>query len=117
MPTYVVVVHDEPEFVGQLVSALSSAGHDVTPFPDPVAAWDVLSTPQRIEVLVTGVTFPPNRSNGLALALKARSIRPAIHVLFTRPVGIITSNRRGWGVHGPPGQRTCCGRGRHTLAE
>jgi hypothetical protein len=35
---------------------------------------------------VTGVTFPPGRSNGLAPALKARSIRPDIRVLFTAPL-------------------------------
>jgi DNA-binding NtrC family response regulator len=83
MPARAVVVHDDPAFVKQLVSALRAAGHEVAAFADPREAWDHLSMPQRIEVLITGVEFSPGRSNGLALALKARTKRPKLHVLFT----------------------------------
>ena len=83
MPARVVVVHDDPAFVEQLVSALRAAGHEVAAFADPLDAWGDLSTPQRIGVLITGVEFSPGRSNGVALALKARTKRPKLHVLFT----------------------------------
>ena len=83
MPARVVVVHDDPRFAGQLASALRSAAHDVAAFADPIAAWDVLEEPQRIAVLVTGVEFPPGRSNGIALARKIRVSRPDVQVLFT----------------------------------
>jgi predicted protein tyrosine phosphatase len=38
--------------------------------------------PRRIEWLITGVEFSPGRSNGFALARKARTDRPTLHVLF-----------------------------------
>ena len=83
MPARVVVVHDDPTFVEQLVSVLRAAGHEVDAFVDPIDAWDDLSMPHGIEVLITGVEFSPGRSNGVALARKARTKRSKLHVLFT----------------------------------
>jgi DNA-binding NtrC family response regulator len=88
MPARIVVVHDDPEFAGRLVSALRSTGHDVAAFADPIAAWDVVEEPRPIEVLVTGVQFPPGRSNGVALARKVRVRRPEIQVLLTAQGGL-----------------------------
>jgi DNA-binding NtrC family response regulator len=83
MPARVVVVHDEPGFVDDLVAGLNSAGHRVAVFSDPLAAWDALETAQLAEILITRVQFPPGKSNGLALALRARANRPEIQVIFT----------------------------------
>ena len=44
---------------------------------------DDLWVPRLIKVLITGVEFSPGRSNAVALALKARTKRPKLHVLFT----------------------------------
>ena len=82
MPARVVVVHDEPEFAGRLVSALRSAGHDVTAFTAPLATWDVVTDLQRVDVLITRVVYPPGQSNGVTLAMKVPN-QPEIHVLLT----------------------------------
>jgi DNA-binding response OmpR family regulator len=83
MPARVVVVHDEPEFVDELVAALNLAGYQVAVFPDPIAAWGALEAARLTEVLITCVQFPPGKSNGLALAYMARANRRSIQVIFT----------------------------------
>jgi DNA-binding NtrC family response regulator len=82
MPARVVVVHDEPGFVEELVAALNFAGHQVAAFSDPLAAWDALAAPRLTELLISRVRFPLGKSNGLALALRARTNRPEIQVIF-----------------------------------
>jgi CheY-like chemotaxis protein len=82
MPTRIVVVHDEPSFVDELVAALSSMGHQVAAFTNPLEAWDALAAAEKTEVLITCVHFPPGKSNGLALAHMAHLNRPSIHVIF-----------------------------------
>jgi DNA-binding NtrC family response regulator len=83
MPARVVVVHDEPELLTELVAAIRLAGHDVAAFVDPMKALDALDVAQRIEVLITRVQFPQGKPNGIALALMARTKRPGIRVVFT----------------------------------
>ena len=82
MPARIVVVHDGANFVEELAERLRAEGHEVATFPDPIAAWDALEAAQSSEVLVTRVTFPPGRSNGMALALMARNKRREIKVVF-----------------------------------
>jgi DNA-binding response OmpR family regulator len=79
MAPRLLVVHDEVEFVDAVVTSLKVAGHQVTAFPDPLAAWDAI---EEINVLITRVQFPPGKSNGLALARKARVNRPPTCILF-----------------------------------
>jgi DNA-binding NtrC family response regulator len=83
MPASVVVVHDDPDYVGQLTVALSLAGYDALSFVDPIHALNALDASQWLEVLVTRVHFGPGKINGVALARMARSKRPGIRVLFT----------------------------------
>ena len=78
MPARIVVVHDDPEFVDQLQSALRRAGRDVAAFADLMDALAALDAAQRIEVLITRMQFPPGKPNGLALARMARHKRPGI---------------------------------------
>src|ERR1700761_4099317 len=82
MPARVVVVHDEPSFVDELMAALNLAGHRAVAFPDPLAAWDALEAARQTEILITRAQFPPGKSNGLALAHMARLKRPGIQVIF-----------------------------------
>jgi DNA-binding NtrC family response regulator len=83
MPASVVVVHDEPEFIDQLTSALVLAGHGVVAFTDPMAALSAFDAEGDLEVLVTRIRFGPGKLHGVALARMARSKRPGIRVLFT----------------------------------
>jgi DNA-binding NtrC family response regulator len=83
MPARVVVVHDEPRFVNEVVAALNLADHQVAAFTDPLAAWDALAAARLTEVLITRVQFPPGKSNGLALTRMARANRPDIQVILT----------------------------------
>jgi DNA-binding NtrC family response regulator len=82
VPARIVVVYADTEFSEELATRLRTEGHDVATFPDPLAAWDALEAAKLTEVLVTRVEFPPGRSNGVSLALMARSKRPGIRVLF-----------------------------------
>jgi DNA-binding NtrC family response regulator len=82
VPARIVVVFDDTEFSGELAAQLRTEGNDTATFPDPLVAWDALEAAALIEVLVTRVEFPPGRSNGVSLALMARSKRPGIRVLF-----------------------------------
>lgn len=82
MPARIVIVHDEPDFADSLTAALKSAGHDVAMFTDPTAGLDALDDARRVELLITRVTFPPGKPNGVSLARMARYKRPSIRVLF-----------------------------------
>ena len=82
MPARVVLVHDETEFVDELIAALTLAGHQVATFTDPLEAWDALAAARLTKVLITRVQFPPGKSNGLALANMVRSKHPKIQVIF-----------------------------------
>lgn len=82
MPASVVIVHNDSTFVAEATAALRAAGHDVTSFSDPMAALDALEVSQRAQVLVTRVTFPNGKPNGVSLALVARTKRPRLKVLF-----------------------------------
>jgi DNA-binding NtrC family response regulator len=82
MPARIVIVHDEPGFTERIAAALRGNGHDVASFVDPIEALDALQDAQRIEVLVTRLSFPDGRSNGVSLALMARARRSDIKVLF-----------------------------------
>ena len=77
MPARIVMVHDEPEFLGPAVVALKAAGHDVAMFEDPMAALTVLEGRHNVELLITRIAFSPGKPNGVALALMAKHMRPS----------------------------------------
>jgi DNA-binding NtrC family response regulator len=83
MPARIVLVHDDPEFVGPALRGLRAAGYDVVAFTESMPAIDALEHPKRIELLITRVRFPLGTPNGAALARMARLKRPGIKVLFT----------------------------------
>jgi CheY-like chemotaxis protein len=67
MPAAVVVVHDEPETCEAILRALSEAGLDAVGFTNPMAALDAVETDSELRVLVTRISFGPDKLNGLAL--------------------------------------------------
>jgi len=48
MPARVVLVHDDPEFVGPLRDAIQASGYDVAVFPDSMVALDALDAAQTV---------------------------------------------------------------------
>jgi DNA-binding NtrC family response regulator len=80
MPATIVVVHDEPESLGEITEGLRSAGYDVAAFLDPLAAIAAL---ERARVLITRVQFTRGRPHGIALAQMAQVRRPGIKLVFT----------------------------------
>ena len=83
MPAKIVVVHDEPEFIDEVVTAISRAGWDAVGFSDSMAAVHALDGEHKIELLITRVQFGPGKPHGISLALMAKSKLPKIDVLFT----------------------------------
>jgi len=78
----IVVVHDDPELTGRIVSALERAGHEVSAFAEPIAALELLEAALRVDLLVTRVRFAARKSHGVSLALVAKSKQPGLKVLF-----------------------------------
>lgn len=83
MPARIVVVHDEQEFIGDAVSALSLAGHDVVAFSNSIVALNSFDNPARVELLITRIRFPAGQPHGLSLALVLKTKRRDLKVLFT----------------------------------
>ncbi len=83
MPSHIVVVHDEPDFVEQMVETLTAAGWEAAGFSDPMAAIQAFDDADRIDLLITRVRFGPRKPHGISLALMAKIKRPRIKLLFT----------------------------------
>jgi CheY-like chemotaxis protein len=82
MPASVVIVHDSPEFLAGAASALRDAGYDVTCHCSPLAAIDDVEAGARIDVLVTGVAFPPGSPHGISLTHMLRARRRGLPVVL-----------------------------------
>jgi DNA-binding NtrC family response regulator len=82
MPAPVLVVHEDPNTRELALSALRAAGHEVVAFADPIVALDAIESDSRVRVLVTSVTFPARKPNGVSLARMVRVKRPGIKVVF-----------------------------------
>jgi DNA-binding NtrC family response regulator len=80
MPATIVVVHPDPETLGEISAALRTAGYDVAEFIDPLAAIAAL---ERARVLITLAQFGQGRLHGIALAQMAQARRPGIKIVFT----------------------------------
>ena len=77
----VLVVDDEPT-VRMLVSeVLKDLGYLSIEAPDGIGALKIIESSQRIDLLITDVGLP-NGLNGRQLADAARTLRPALKVLF-----------------------------------
>jgi DNA-binding NtrC family response regulator len=80
--TWLVVVHDDATLRAAMIAGLVAAGHGVDGFADPMLAWGTCHAGPDMGVLITGVNFPPGRSNGVALARMTVSENSATQVLF-----------------------------------
>jgi PAS domain S-box-containing protein len=77
----IVLVEDDAATRGVCERALSRLGYRVVPLGDPLEALDRLrSDPQTVDLLLTDLVMPS--MNGLALARRARRIRPEMRVLY-----------------------------------
>ena len=82
MPARIVVVHDDRDFLGSMITALQIAGYDVVGFADTMSALTALEHASQLELLITRVEYEPGQPHGIALARMARSRRPQVKVLF-----------------------------------
>ena len=83
MPARIVVVHDRES----AVTALQAAGYETKAFASSMTAIDALETTQRIELLITRVTFPEGTPHGVFLARMARVKKPGVQILFAAREG------------------------------
>lgn len=83
MPTRIVFVHDDPEFLEPACTALRLAGHEVTTFSGSMEALRALESAETVELLITRVRFPEGTPHGIALARMAQSKRPRLKIVFT----------------------------------
>jgi two-component SAPR family response regulator len=79
----ILVVQTEPDFLDQIVVALSYAGHTVHPYLDPMGALDALESLTHVDLLITRVRFGEGNPHGIALARMAHTKRRGIKVIFT----------------------------------
>jgi CheY-like chemotaxis protein len=87
MPASIVIVHDHLLFLERAASTLRAAGHDVAVFADPMLALDAIEAAERLQLLITRLTFPKGKPNGISLALMARNKRPGVKVIFAARKG------------------------------
>ncbi len=76
----VLVVEDEPVVRSLIVDVLGELGYRILEAEDGPAGLHLLSSPARIDLMVTDVGLPG--INGRALADQARERRPGLKVLF-----------------------------------
>jgi DNA-binding NtrC family response regulator len=82
MPAPVLVVHDDPNTRDLALSTLRAAGHEVVAFADPIVALIAIEADSRVRVLVTSMTFPAGKPNGVSLGRMVRVKRPGIKVVY-----------------------------------
>ena len=85
MPSNIVIVNDDPAFLGELEAALRATGDEVRSYPSVVSALVGLEEQPAPDLLITPMRFAPGGSNGVALGLMARRRSPKIEVLFIGP--------------------------------
>ena len=85
MPSRIVVVHDDTEFLERASIALNRSGYGVICFTDPTSALISLMARHQIEMLVTRVHFGPGKLNGITMALLACEKHRSLQMIFTSP--------------------------------
>jgi CheY-like chemotaxis protein len=94
---HTLVAHDDPGFLVPLATALRCAGYTVTACDNGMSAWDDLNR-SNVDLLITQIQFPYPQPDGIALAVKARSIQRDIRVVFMA----------GTELHPHPGELGTC---------
>ena len=78
----ILVVEDETDVLNMAVESLTDLGYRVLIARDGREALDIISGPERIDILFSDVVMPGG-INGAELATEARRLRPEIKVLLT----------------------------------
>lgn len=82
MPARIVRVHDDPDFLNAVTTALRGSGSDVAVFDDSMRAWDAFDAANRVELLITKIEFASGKPHGVTLARRALSSRLGVRILF-----------------------------------
>jgi DNA-binding NtrC family response regulator len=82
MPSRIVVVHDDADFVARSSVALTRSGYGGITFTDPTAAFPSLMAPHHVEMLITRVHFGFGKLNGITMALMCCERRPLLEIIF-----------------------------------
>ena len=78
----VALVHDDAAFTTDALEALESAGFHVVAFSDPMVALGQIEYDQSFDTLITRISFPDGKPNGVSLALVLHNKNPDLHVVF-----------------------------------
>ncbi|MGE3150735.1 MAG: response regulator [Pseudorhodoplanes sp.] len=79
-PTSVLVVEDEDMILDMVSEALTEEGFEVHAFANANEALRYLLAGSTVDVLFTDINLPD--MDGLALAVRARQIRPSLPVVY-----------------------------------
>jgi CheY-like chemotaxis protein len=83
MPVRIIVVHDEPEFNCQIVTALTRAGYEATAFTKPADALESLAAAKPTDLQISRMDFELGKPHGLIVARIAIKANPEIEIIFT----------------------------------
>ncbi len=92
-PLAILVAEDDAEVRGVLVEHLRDAGHQVIAADAAEPALAVLETGAPVDLLLTDHAMP--RMSGVALAKRARGLRPALPVLLVTGFAELADARNG----------------------
>jgi DNA-binding NtrC family response regulator len=81
----VIVVHDEPGFIKEVVPLIVRGGYQVAAFTGSIDAWDALRGSQPLDLLITQICFAPGKPHGISLAQWARAEHLGAKILFIGP--------------------------------
>jgi len=82
MRDWIALAHDDRLFREHTSDCLRKAGYEVTTFSDPVVTINTIEACQLFHTLITQVTFPPGKPNGISLALLLLPKNPGLRVIF-----------------------------------
>jgi CheY-like chemotaxis protein len=78
----ILVVEDEPLLRDLLREVLLDAGYNVISVPNGDAALPILNSDRQIDLLFTDIVMP-GRINGVELGRMAKTLRPALSIVYT----------------------------------
>jgi hypothetical protein len=78
----VVIAHDVPERLGELVTAIEGARISACGFTSPIEAMNAVETDGLCSVLVTRIDFGPGKPHGISIALALKVKKRTLKVIF-----------------------------------
>lgn len=77
----ILVAEDDEDLREMVCGILAAKGYRTVAAPDGRQALDLLARGEPVDLLFTDIIMP--KLNGLALAQKARDLRPELRILYT----------------------------------